>query len=104
MTCLRLSRQFGEFLNDLNVMVTCVQASVGTVHCAVQNYASIKDVIYASRGFTMAAMTRKPPHAFNFLRQAEVLAKAGTSIANQFQDQGLLSTFWTQTQILYDML
>ena len=70
------------------ISMFCVawQASLATLHGAVQHYSSIRDVIFAARGFTMSANTRKPPHCFNFLRQAEVLAKAGMTATAQFQD------------------
>lgn len=70
------------------------EASLAVVHGAVQNYSTIRDMVFASRGFTMSsANTRRPPNALNFLRQAEVLANAGMALENQFQELGN-QIFW----------
>ena len=62
----------------------CRKASVKTVWAVVGTYASEREQVMANRGITMASsMTRRAPHAFNFLRQVEVLSKAGYGNANQ---------------------
>lgn len=64
------------------------EASLAVVHGSVQSYATIRDMVFASRGFTMSANTRRAPNALNFLRQSEVLANAGMALENQFQELG----------------
>ena len=78
------------------------EASLAVVHGAVQNYSTIRDMVFASRGFTMSsANTRRPPNALNFLRQAEVLANAGMALENQFQELGN-QIFLVQTMVCWN--
>lgn len=57
-------------------------------------YDNVTAMVKACRGATMMANTRKPPNAFHFLRQAEVLSKAGQGSAEvQFQARGPLRFF-----------
>ena len=61
--------------------------SARTIYCTATSYASERDQVFANRGMTMAsAATRKSPHVFQFLRQVEVLTRAGHGgAAQQFE-------------------
>lgn len=59
---------------------------MATVHANAQRFQSVKDLVRCNRGVSLsAAMTRKLPNAFQFVRQMEVLEKAGES-EQSFQD------------------
>ena len=53
-------------------------------------YHSTREQIFANRGITLASVgTRKSPNAFTFLRQVEVLSRAGHGgVTKQFEDPG----------------
>ena len=62
----------------------CSQVSARTIHCTCGTYGSEKNQVFANRGITMSsAATRRHPHVFNFLRQVEVLSRAGHGQAGQ---------------------
>ena len=60
------------------------QASARTLHATVGQYGGVRDMVWANRGITYSTTTtRKPPHAFNFLRQVDCLVRAGQGGADQ---------------------
>ena len=64
---------------------------MSTVYGTIRSFPSVRAAIFAARGFTMAATTRKLPNCLNLLRQAEVLQVAGFGSAEaQFQDRCVL--------------
>ena len=56
--------------------------SVKTIHATVGNHATPREQVLANRGITMSTI-RKPPNCFTFLRQCEVLHRAGHGNATQ---------------------
>ena len=68
--------------------MTWSEASSRTIHAVVGSYRSIRDQVMANRGLTLqSTSTRRAPNCFNFLRQVEVLSRAGHGTAKQqFED------------------
>ncbi|CAK9097739.1 FO synthase subunit 1 [Durusdinium trenchii] len=63
---------------QLDELTDNFKASLKVIHATVGAYDSTKAAVFAARGVTMATTgTRKAPNAMNFLRQFEVLGKAG---------------------------
>ena len=62
---------------------------MSTIYCVVGHYSNLRDAIYENRGITLSASaTQRAPNAFNLIRQAAVLSRAGHGNAGQqFQDQ-----------------
>ena len=51
---------------------------MAAVHANLQSFESVKALVHCSRGVSLASsVTRKSPNAFQFVRQIEVLEKAG---------------------------
>jgi len=68
--------------------VVKLKVSVATIFCVVGNYQNLRQAVFANRGIALASSkTRHPPNAFNLIRQAEVLSRAGHGGASQqFED------------------
>lgn len=57
------------------------------VHGAVGRYGGVKDRLNAHRGITLGSIkTRRSPNCFNFLRQVQILEKAGGDAKKAFTD------------------
>lgn len=72
------------------------KASVSSIYCTVGHYKNLREVVFANRGVMLASVnTRRAPNAFNLIRQAEVLAKAGHGTADQqFEVRWVWWCFW----------
>ncbi|CAL1136878.1 unnamed protein product [Cladocopium goreaui] len=52
--------------------------SLVAIYVTAGVYTNVRDVVFTNRGITLGSTkTRRPPNAFNFLRQLEILQKGG---------------------------
>lgn len=57
---------------------------MSSIYCTVGQYRNLREVVFANRGVTLASVnTRRAPNAFNLIRQADVLSRAGHGTAAQ---------------------
>lgn len=68
----------------------CLQESLSVVYGVVGLYTTVRDVVSTHRSVTAASTsTRRPANCFNFLRQLQVLEKAGDETVATFTETRL---------------
>lgn len=74
-----------------------MEESLSVVYGVVGQYGTIRDVVSTHRSVTAASTaTRRPANCFNFLRQLQVLEKAGDESVATFTETQLQSVLIEQ--------